>query len=144
MSTDPNFRDVERQLAKSQGVLAGDAWSDQERVDDAINPDKVGWDFMLRCQTCGRLVKVTTVWGELIVASVGLIPQDADSGQAWIYHQGFMYPPITCGCGKDIHVPLTPDKAQRFLKVGIDQRILDANWVEQQRKLALSRAPQRR
>jgi hypothetical protein len=141
---DPNFRDVEKQLSRNQGVLAGDAWSDQERIDNQVNSERLGWDFTCRCQTCGRPVKITVVWGELIVASCGLVPQDADSGQPWVFHQGFLYPPITCGCGKEIHVPMTPDMASRFIATGVQMQILNPQQVAHEQQVARSRGQQRR
>jgi hypothetical protein len=146
MSRENHFGDVEKQLAHDRGVFAGsEGWSNQERIEESVNPDGKGYDFVCNCQNCGKKVIVTLPWIELITASVRLTPVDADTGQPWTYQNGFLYPPIQCGCGRPIHVPITPDKAQRYLQTGVSMNILTPQVVQakQQEVLAISQRGRR-
>lgn len=141
-----DFRDAQGQIDDTRGVLGGTGWAQQEKVDDEINTDKLGWDFQCKCQTCGRPLNVTIEWGELLVASMKMVPEDPSTRQPWVLHRGFLYPPIVCGCGREVHVPLTPDKAVRCLRAGIAAQYITEQWVqvEQQRVAQAAAAMQRR
>lgn len=148
-----HFRDVGKELDRSRGVFAGSAaWDNQEQLEERIsstlgnNGKPIGFDFKAVCNNCGKGVLVTLPWIELITASEGLIPADADTGQPWVYSNGFLYPPITCSCGRPVPIPVTPDKANRYLQTAISMQIFPAQAViaKKQEVQALAQQGRRR
>lgn len=134
------FGDVEQFIADQRGVLDGDAFRTQERIVEKMAPDGSGYTFQLYCQTCGRPCLVTVPWNELIVASMGLVPEDMQSRMAWVVHDGVMYPPVRCSCANPLYVPMTPDKADRLVQTGIKANRLDAARVAQYKQQMRARA----
>lgn len=115
-----DFGDVDHDIAGTRGVLGGDAFDQQERVIEKLNPQRIGFDFQCRCQSCGRPSVVTLTWPEILVASCGRVPADSDTGQPWVSHDGKLYPPVRCtGCAGGLFIPMTPDKAMRLVETGI-------------------------
>ena len=138
------FGDVEEQIDQTRGVLDDEAMRRFDRVVERANPQGEGFDFHVHCTNCGSRNTITLKWPELIVAGCGLVPVDVDSGIPWVSQGGFLYPPVVCGCHTNLIVPLTPDKANRFIQTGISMRRLDPNQVEQHRRAAIARAQSQR
>ena len=141
MADDP-FGDVQKDIQGTRGVLDGDAFRGQERVDEKVSPSGEGYDFVVKCQHCGRPYTVTIPWSELTVASVGALPADERTGVPWVSQGGFMFPQVRCSCQTALLIPITPDKAQRFLQTGISMRLVDPQRVGalQQQVLAQQQA----
>lgn len=134
MSRDDNpFGDVDDEIANRGGVLQGQAYAARERIDEKPNGNGEGFDFTVNCTNCSGRYVVTIGWPELIVASCGATPLDADSQRPWAFKEGFLYPPIGCSCGTPLSVPITPDKAQRMIKTGIRMNVLNPQTAEQAR-----------
>lgn len=140
---DQPFSDVEHDINIARGVLDGDAYRDQERVIERLSDDHRGFDFQCKCQNCGKPAVVSIYWPELVVAGMGVLPLDMNSNQPWAAHQGFMYPPVRCGCGSMLPVPITPDKANRFIETGVKMQCLSAQQVGQMRQSVQQQAPRR-
>lgn len=138
-----DFGDVEGQIANTRGVLDDHAMRSLEQVIERANPEGTGFDFQVHCTNCGKPCVVTLPWNELIVASCRLVPLDSDSGLPWAAQGGFLYPPVRCGCNHPLLVPITPDKAARFVNTGISMQKLNPVEVDQHRRAALAQAPRR-
>jgi hypothetical protein len=134
-----DFSDVEELLARNQGMLAGEAFGELERIKEKPNPQDRTIDFTCTCLHCSQpmMVKIP-VYEEMVPAMLGVAPRDAHTGIPWGVHQGVMYPPIRCGaCQQAVAIPVTPDKAARFVNsmvsVGaltrpqVDHRIAEVN-----------------
>jgi hypothetical protein len=138
-----HFGDVQGEIDDTRGVLDGGAYRNQERVQEKAV--KEGFTFELNCQSCNRPCRVTVPWTELIVASVGVLPLDEDSRQPWIMQQGCMYPPVRClGCRNPLSVPITPDKAARFLRTGISMGAIQSAQVQAAQQETMRQAQQLR
>jgi hypothetical protein len=136
-----HFDDVEDELGKINGVLDSDALRNQERIIEKLNPQGIGYDFHANCQNCNRQNSVTLTWPEIIVASAGLLPVDEHSRRPWIAGRGAMFPPIGCAaCGEQLLVPVTPDKAERYLRAGMAAKFLTPEQVNSGRMSAMQRA----
>ena len=131
MSGREPFDDVDNEIARTSGVLSGDAFENQEKVIEKLNPDRVGYDFTVRCQHCNKTCVVTLPWSELIVAGMRLVPADEQTGVPWIHDKGFLYPQVRCGYGNGIYVPITPDKANRYIQSGCS-----AGFITEQQVMA--------
>ena len=132
MSQQNPFGDVERDLAR-RGVLDGEGWTTQEKIDEKLNTQGQGWDFVCHCQNCSQKVCVTLPWIELATAGMGLTPMDFETGTPWAYRNGFLYPPILCACQSPIHVPITPEKANRLIETGVNARVVSPQAIQQAR-----------
>ncbi len=143
MNTHPAFSDVEQDIAGTRGVLDGDAFRDQERIVEKVNPQGVGFDCQVKCSHCGRPAVVTIPWPELMVAAMSVLPADMDTNLSWVAHQGYMYPPVRCGCNQPLHVPINPDKAKRFLETGLKMGCFTAQQWQQASAQVAQRAPRR-
>lgn len=130
MSQQNPFGDVDRELGR-RGVLDGEGWTTQEKIEEKLNVQGLGYDFICHCQNCSQKVCVMLPWIELVPASMGLTPVDGDSGTPWVYRNGYLYPPIVCGCQSPIHVPITPEKAARCIETGIKARAVSPQAIQQ-------------
>jgi hypothetical protein len=141
MNRQQHFQDVESEIDETRGVLDGGAFKNHERVIEKPNKQGAGYDFRCNCGNCNRQSDVTIPWSELIVASVRQLPCDEATGTAWITQNGYMYPPVTCqACGQLLSVPITPDKAERFLKAGISSGAIRMEQVAQGQQATLRQA----
>lgn len=138
-----DFQDAEPDIANARGVLDSDAFRNQEKVTERINSDKQGYDFQVQCGSCGKSHVVMIPWPELIVAGLRIVPADMHSNLPWQEKGGFMYPPVRCGCNYPLFVPITPDKANRFVNTGISLQHLTEQGVQQYRQQTLARVPRR-
>lgn len=112
-----DFSDLGDHELVGGGSLGGDAFKDFDRVVEKLNPGTGCVDFTCTCTHCNRKVRISIpVLSELVPASQGITPRNEHDGQAWVVHQGVMYPAVNCPCGQMIQsITITPDRAHRLI-----------------------------
>ena len=134
MTQGNDFEDDQHVIVNQQGVLAGGAFDEVEKVRE--KPTRLGYEFQCTCNGCARPAKILIPWDELITASAGAIPLDQAQNRPWSMQNtkegAFMFPAAFCPCGVQYPIAFTPDKAARMVDKGINMRALDPQQVHQQ------------
>jgi hypothetical protein len=124
MNDDP-FQDVRTQLA-GYGVLSGPG-ADQHHS-ARQSQDKFGAVYVLSCDRCGTVNRLTVEWAELVYGAHRQLPP------RWQYdaHNGGLTPPMGCvQCREVLRIRLLPDECARQIKAGLHANLVRQDQIAQ-------------
>lgn len=137
MGTYDVFDDDQEEINKNQGVLGGAAFDEVERIKEKPSGAE-GYEFSCLCNQCATAAKITIPWSEIITCMGGAVPLNPDNQQPWTMDRDgnggvFLRPSVFCKrCGTQFPIVMYPQKAAKFVSVGVSMRVLNPQQVEQQ------------
>lgn len=122
-----DVRDVVEGLGA--GILAGEGAEFHNKVKSKLSQDGSGFDYQIRCDSCGRTLVVGISWAELIIMNNGSLPPNNE----WRHdaRHGCFVPAVGCShCGDHIRLGITPDECGRNLGAGIAARKITREQIQ--------------